>query len=326
MRRVAVIYIADERYHQYTEISIAALAAFHERPLDFYFMQRGYERAISPGLAAFLSGRSHFIEITNATTGVIPRLSRREKKHYITDTVLLKPFAIDNIANKYDRVVYLDGDVLAASPIDFNEMPHFDCPIAAAYDFPSYITIGGENLDIYLSDSQFSPEFFNAGVLIVNTTAWMRSDFVNSYSDNLRRHDELCPYRHNELLRAIPCKSWDQCAFNMTVNGNWSQLSQRWNAQKPLRHTSVWKSAYLRHYIGRRKFVPLYNRECDRKDHRLLGEISREAGLRIPGLQRYDGGLAFFLDGLRYRKQTKSYLDTISLLTERARRRGPVID
>jgi hypothetical protein len=51
--------------------------------------------------------------------------------------------AIDRLAARYDRIVYIDGDIVLFTPVDFSEIPEFSTLLAAVYDFVSYMDYDG---------------------------------------------------------------------------------------------------------------------------------------------------------------------------------------
>jgi hypothetical protein len=91
----------------------------------------------------------------------------------------------------------------------------------------------------------------------------------------------------------------------MTFQGDIVELPTALNVQKCALQTRLWQDAVLRHYTGPYKFLPVRPWRCDRKEHALLGSISRETGLPAPGL--YDLGLSYSLNRLRRHKTVASY-------------------
>jgi len=140
---------------------------------------------------------------------------------------------------------------------------------------------------------------------------------LDRYLEKLGQHNRHCPYRHNERGEDPgDCKGADQCALNMTFENDWTAIDFRWNAQKPIRHTSIWTHAFLRHYTGHRKFLTTNNVNRDWREARLLRRIKHEVKLSLPPYI-YDGGLLYFADMMKYFAETRGYKRVLQILKDR---------
>ena len=93
-----------------------------------------------------------------------------------------------------------------------------------------------------------SPKFFNVGVIIANATKWLATRAHERFIEALSQHAAGCPYFKNCILN-------DQCAFNMVVAGDFLKLPLVLNMQQGALHTRGWKTAIIRHYNGKHKFL-----------------------------------------------------------------------
>jgi lipopolysaccharide biosynthesis glycosyltransferase len=313
--RVAVLYVADERYHSLTELSVASVALLHKSPVDFHLVQVDYQRPVNSSIEGVLQDRGHSLEhsfLSAAAVKLPPRI--RPKHAHISGTSSLKAIAIDQLAARYERIVYIDGDVVLFTAVDFGAIPDFSTVFAAVYDFVSYMNYDGHGLSG--ADGRILTDYFNAGLLVVNSANWRRKALLEKYHANLAVHEERCPY-FGDYESLGSCKSWDQCVMNMTAQADWTPLPLLWNAQRPVRHTAVWKDAYLRHYTGPKKFTPLYRRSCDQREYKHLRWLEKRLGQSIIGDAPYDGGVLFFVDRLRYSRERRAYNAIIDRLEQR---------
>lgn len=191
---------------------------------------------------------------------------------HVTTPTLLKLRAVENLVSDYDRVVFLDNDVLVFRNLEIAKLKFGNFPLAAVADMDLADTGVLRTVDLQhtVKPSSDIGSYFNAGVLVFESANW-HYDFLTSYEVALDRHDHGCPYK-------IDCTSIDQCALNAVFEDNWLRLSPTYNMQASAKFTKSWKTASVRHYCGPRKYVPLSFFRSDKRDvdylnaiHRLLG-------------------------------------------------------
>jgi len=291
--RLGVVYVGDANYHDMTLFSLASIARYHKASLDFHFMQDGYSRDFKTAFVRFVEARGHRLARSRIAFEAVSgeRAEERSRYTHITNTTFLRAQALDALVANYDYILYADGDILAFDDFHLEAAAGFDELCAAGFDLS--IATGLDRPEIFANCQKngVSSDFFNAGLLLVNAAKWQATHATDRYVNSLRRHNICCPYFH-------VCNPNDQCALNMMVAGDWRRLPQSWNVQKSAMHTSVWATATIRHYTGRRKFLPIRRRTCDPREHALLQTLSREAGLpEWNGL--YDFGVSYWLNKVR---------------------------
>jgi lipopolysaccharide biosynthesis glycosyltransferase len=291
--RLGVVYVGDANYHDITLFSLASIARCHQASLDFHFMQDGYSRDFESGFVRFVEARGHRLARRHVAFQAVSDEREEERLRYthITNTTFLRAQALDALVADYDYILYVDGDVLAFEDFHLEAVSGFNELCAAGFDLS--IATGLDRPEIFANCERngASPDFFNAGVLVVNASKWQATRAGERYVHSLRRHNICCPYFD-------ACNPNDQCALNMMVGGDWRRLPKSWNVQKSALHTSVWATATIRHYTGRRKFLPIRRRTCDPREHALLQTLSREAGL-AEWNNLYDFGVSYWLNKLR---------------------------
>lgn len=309
--RLAVAYMCDSNYNDLTLYSLTSIARLHRTPLTFHFMQSGYDREVPARVRALVEACGHAlisesIPFKASTAG--PRRDASFHAH-ITDTMYLKPAAIERLVNDYDYVLYVDPDTLAFDDLSLESVAGFseimgaclDLSIGTGFDDPGFFENCRRN--------GLSTAFFNSGLMFVNARKWRETRASARFLEALSRHQTSCPYFE-------VCSPNDQCALNMTVAGDWRRLPVAWNVQKCAMHTRAWSTATLRHYTGRRKFLPIRRRTCDPREYALLRAIHRATGLPLAH-GPYDFGLSYSLNFLRRTHQVRKYDKAIADLEQR---------
>jgi lipopolysaccharide biosynthesis glycosyltransferase len=209
----------------------------------------------------------HFHSITDAG------LEKHKTANFPT-TALLKLSVVSSLIVQYERVVYLDGDVLIFNDLSLETVDLGDKILGAVIDLdPRRVgSLKGAGPEETMTRKFNAIRYFNSGFLLFCQRHWDHTA-MERYTDSLTRHDVSCNYRQTA------CGITDQCALNMTFAGQWMALPAGYNAQSPLKFNKLWKTAAVRHYCGVRKFVPISYLRNDARDLRLIAKIRRMLGL-----------------------------------------------
>ena len=303
--KIAVVYVCDENYHDLTIYSIASIARFHSAPLDFFFMQSGYQRAAPAGLLDVLATRDHSLVVEKAPPlgTIAPSLGMERQYSHISAAMFLKAAAIDTLVGRYEYVLYLDSDTLAFGDLHCEQIAGFKETAAACPDLS--IASGLEDPRFFSNCQRngVSPVFFNSGVVMINSRKWIEGRANARFLENVLLHETKCPY-------FAPCEPNDQCAFNMTLGCDLKLLPVRWNVQKSALHTPTWETALIRHYTGPAKFLSVRPWTCDPREHALVKSITVECRLPLR-YQFYDSGFSYGLNKIRRRRTVSKYESAI---------------
>lgn len=321
MEKVRIVYVTDAAYQQLTEFSACSLMLTSVRPLSIIIRTLDGTRGLDTRLEALAIRLGHQVEASqlhvdgNVSSGVALH-------PHISPVSLFKAHAIEIEAARFERVLYLDGDVLACRPLDVDDVFAFHTTAAAVYDFVSYLPYDRQDLFRHRQKAGRSPDYFNSGVLAIHGPRWVATSITSRYLDALRSHTQHCPFRHDAAGEDPgDCKNSDQCAFNIALEDDWTPLDFRWNVQKPLRHQRLWREAYLRHYTGFRKFLAPSNVNRDDIERSVLCTIKAAAGLDSETTRRSDHGLLFLADRLKYLRASGRYKEKVKFLQAHAARR-----
>jgi lipopolysaccharide biosynthesis glycosyltransferase len=299
--KIAIVYVCDANYHDLTLYSLASIARSHHAPLDFFFMQSEYQGPVPDGLLKMITAGRHSLVVRNAPplNVNVALSSNQERYSHISAAMFLKASAIDSLASAYDYILYIDGDTLAFDDLHCERIAGFTQLAAACLDLSSASGFDDPNFFSNCEFSGASPEFFNSGVMMINSKKWIETSAGARFLENLFVHEKQCPY----FTRCLPN---DQCAFNMTLGSDLKLLPVPWNVQQSALHTHAWETALIRHYTGPDKFLPIRPWRCDRREYSLIREISSECKLSLP-CKFYDSSLSYELNRIRRRKTISKY-------------------
>jgi lipopolysaccharide biosynthesis glycosyltransferase len=316
--KIAIVYLCDARYHDLTIYSLASVARAHSAPLDFYLMQSGYSRAVPAGLLEIMKIHRHSLVVRSAppVRTDLPVSTQESKYSRISVAMFLKASVIDTLADTYDYVLYLDGDILAFGDLHCEQIAGFSEMAAVCLDISSATGFDDPSFFSNCERNNVSSEFFNSGVMMINCRKWLETRAALRFQENILLHEKHCPYFDH-------CAPNDQCALNMTLSSDLKLLPIRWNVQKAALHTHAWEKALIRHYTGSTKFISARLWTCDGREYSLLNAISREC--KLPPLYRfYDFGLTYQLNKIRRRRDISKYEDAIRrMLAPRQRPKRP---
>jgi lipopolysaccharide biosynthesis glycosyltransferase len=308
--RIAVAYVTDRNYHEMTMFALASVALAHRTPVDFYLFQNGYVAEVPARYRVSVEKRGHRLTVRQAPA-YAPAEGLLIGKH-LTSTTLLRVSAIEELSHTHQYVLYLDGDTLAFGDLKCEQLAGFPETAAACLDLSVSTGFDDPLFAQNCSKNGVSPEFFNAGVIMINGRRWLETKALARFTRNLHRHSEFCAYTGK-------CFPNDQCALNLTLGFDFKKLPVAYNVQKSAFQTRAWSTALVRHYTGKAKFMRVLPWRCDSREYRLLKRICAETGLKLPpGI--FDFGLSYALNTLRRRRTVVQYDEAIKDITARLSR------
>jgi lipopolysaccharide biosynthesis glycosyltransferase len=268
--KLAFVYVTDERGFELMKHSAVSLALSQPRSCNIYVFCYQFLPAPTDSLAGALSGLGANVTIAQLSD---PALEQHETCLHVTKPSLLKLLAVERLVDAYDRVVFLDNDLLIFEDLHIDTLAFGSAPIAAVTDMDLSDTG-------WLRDAQWPSTraieggrgYFNSGFMVFESKNWRHGEFYAQYAAALDAHDKACPYK-------ISCTSIEQCALNMVFDRNWINLPFGYNMQAEAKFTSSWKTAPVRHYCGSRKFIPVSPFRNDGRDVGYINEIRRRLGL-----------------------------------------------
>jgi lipopolysaccharide biosynthesis glycosyltransferase len=263
--KVAYVYVTDARGYDLLRHSAVSLALSQPAPCDIHVFCYDFLPPAHDALASALAELNANLTVAPLSD---PALEQHETCLHVTKPSLLKLLAVERLVEDYDRVVFLDNDLLIFGDLRIDALQFGSRPIAAVTDLDLSQTGALRN-----SPSQHSGGgYFNSGFMVFSAENWRAGEFYAKYAAALDAHDENCPYK-------VSCTSIEQCALNIMFSGNWLSLPADYNMQAGAKFTPSWQTATVRHYCGARKFIPVSPFRNDGRDIRYVNDIRRRLGL-----------------------------------------------
>lgn len=158
------------------------------------------------------------------------KMLKVSEKRYVTTTTFLKLILIRYFRNKFDRIVYLDTDLLLFGGLDeLFSLDLEDSPIGAIRDFRSRELVNNSNVRKY----------FNAGLLVFD----LNHAHIESLAENLL----------TQLQTSRNSKYQDQDVLNAVFDEKWFEISNRYNFQIAFRYPDKkhnLESIAVFHFVG----------------------------------------------------------------------------
>lgn len=234
-RQKAVVMACDANYAPYTFCLAEQIAQAHPHR-DFDICIFSAQPLEVPKSLAQLDLKCEVFAGVNPFEGG-PNASRHGSATYLR---LLIPGLL---ANRYRRILHLDGDILyQGQGIDILLAADLcGATLGAVRDNTQWRTPGRSNPEFQVLGRSGRP-YFNAGVLLIDTKRYVEQDVLGKCLE-LWGGDPGALIRH------------DQSLLNLVVDGTWAEFSPVWNWQY------TWSSRFfadlaeprLIHFIGPRK-------------------------------------------------------------------------
>lgn len=274
--RTAFAFVTDERGFDLAMHSAASVALTQKRPSDIHVFCHQFD----PPQASRLSSAFARVDSRLAFQHIQDEAVEHHKTHgHVTTPTLLKLSAIDCLIEGYDRVAYLDNDVLVFERLPIETINFGSAPLAAVVDMD--VSDLGVHRDLHsdqpVSAGSICQGYFNAGVLIFECEKLADGYYTQRYRAALEEHRRKCTFKLN-------CTSIDQCALNIAFDERWISLPLSYNMQAGAKYTEAWRSALVRHYCGTRKFMPVSWFRNDARDVLLLNRVRRLLGRPAVGM------------------------------------------
>lgn len=235
MARTAVVMACDARYAPYAACLADQIAAAHPG--------RGFDICLAssapldlPETLAPLGLRMVALGVDNPFAGG-PHQSRHGAETFLR---LLLP---GMLAADYDRLLYLDSDIWhGGGGIDRLMAADLGGAVLAAVRDNTQWRTPTRHAPEFRSLGRPARRYLNAGVLLVDTAAWVAAG-MEARLVGLWRESGAAMMRH------------DQSLLNIALDGQWAELSPVWNWQWTWssRHFADLVQPRLVHFIGRRK-------------------------------------------------------------------------
>ncbi|WP_347266191.1 glycosyltransferase [Paracoccus sp. (in: a-proteobacteria)] len=231
---LAVLVAADGRYLPYAATPALALAAQPGRDHDVLIA--GPEPVPLPA-ALQEAGISHVAARDAALLDALPLDARRSLATYMA------LFLGQALARHYRRILVIDADILflRGDPARLMRADMLGRAVAAVRDNRQWRS-PLRRVQEYRTLREPAQPYFNAGVVMIDTAAFLAADLPAQAARIARRHPAAL-------------SSMDQSLLNIALRGDWAEISPLWNWQftSASAHLTSMADPCLIHFIGSRK-------------------------------------------------------------------------
>ncbi len=243
MARTAVVMACDAAYAPYATALAQQIARAHPG--------RGFDICLASATAFDLPESLSPLRLRRITLpGANPFAGGPHQSRHGAET-FLRLLLPRMMAGQYDRLLYLDSDIWhEGGGIDRLMAADLGgAVLGAVRDNTQWRTPGRRNPELRALGLPGWP-YFNAGVLLIDTRAWVAAGMEERLV-TLWREKGAAMTRH------------DQSLLNVALEGRWAELSPVWNWQWTWssRHFAEMAGPRLIHFIGRRK--PWGDKGCE---------------------------------------------------------------
>ena len=204
---VRVVFITDGNYLQATTVAITSL--LRHRRCDVKVEVNVIGVGLSDSEAAKFNVFGSAVNLVKVANRYADRFARHR---HVSEAALLK-FDLPSLFLDYDKILYLDGDLLILD--DLGELwrtPLEDCCAAVVKDYAAYLN-GAHPQRIGHKD------YFNSGVMLLNLDLFRR----------VGMSERLLEIKNND---PVPGAFMDQTAFNVAFDENVKYVSPKFNMMR----------------------------------------------------------------------------------------------
>lgn len=212
-RIIPIAFAGNEEYLYYAAVTIQSIYE-HSNSNYFYDINIFVDETVSDNmrkrlnLLKYKNMKITLWDVKNTFDGI----DMYSVGHYSRQ--MYYRWLIPEVLSKYDKVLYLDCDIIVNTDIaQLYDTPLKGNYVAAANNFLR------DNLINHVSNRLGLPleEYYNSGVLVINCNKWIENNLKNKCIECLRSYDKLaCP---------------DQDVLNVVCKGKILQLEDKWNFQ-----------------------------------------------------------------------------------------------
>jgi hypothetical protein len=210
--RAAIVFAADGLYARFAFLAAEALRELHpDAPFDICLADLAMPEA-PPASLEHLDVRRLAIDPGDTFGGL-----RLDGGH--TQVVYLRIALPEALAGDYDRILYLDSDILIQGG-DFASLLATDLlgrPLGAVRDNTQWRTPSRRPRQFRILGLSGAP-YFNSGLLLFDVAAWREGRVL----------ERACELGRRESARLI---RHDQNLMNAVLRGGWAELHPAWNWQ-----------------------------------------------------------------------------------------------
>lgn len=182
MKKIPVVFVSDENYCVPTAVAIQSMLdnAHQDTFYEIYIIADGISNEYKRKLEKLKNNRS-LISIIEVNDTHLSKYS--QEGYYVSGTALLK-FNIADLLPQYDKVLYIDGDILVCK--DLTEIYDIDVCKYCLAAIPDMAAIDACHFDERLEVRNY----FNSGVMLLNTKMIRKKQLCKKLYETKQKHPE----------------------------------------------------------------------------------------------------------------------------------------
>ncbi len=257
---IPVFFACDENFVKYMMVTIRSLMnnAVKGNEYRIHVLNTGISEERQKLVVDLVSEREDFnVDFPDVSAHLESIRDRLPLRDYYSMTTYYRLF-IPDMYPEYDKVIYLDSDVVVLGNIaDFYSYDIGDNMVGAIRDqLVQQLEVFGEYVEQVLGVDRNS--YFNAGVLLMNTDRFRRSDFLDRFLELLNTYTFVVA-QDQDYLNVI-CKNkvhWIPIVWNLEASSDFdleadeirlihfNMAAKPWNYQDCVLGDYFWKYAKL---------------------------------------------------------------------------------
>ena len=210
--KIPVAFICDDGYVMQTSVAITSML-MNKLPETFYeifVVTAGLSDKSKEIFNSFSSDTANVTIITADTEKYAEFYKNADSRFVVATPAALFKFDLSELIPQYDKIIYLDGDIIIKSDLSSLYLYELDNKYAAAVrDIPQVLY---ENPHITLG---FGTEYFNSGVMLMNLKKMREENITDKLLKTKKQFEEY------PLM--------DQNILNIAFEGNILQLPLKYN-------------------------------------------------------------------------------------------------
>lgn len=184
---IPIFFAADDAYSPYLGVSIASLKENASKSYFYqiYILNTGisdyYRKCLNTFNCEYL--QIEYVDVTNKLEMISERLHTRD---YYSKTTYYRLFIADMFP-EYDKALYLDADITVLG--DISEFFNIEIGENWVGAIPDDVVNGFQEFIVYSENVLGipAPNYFNAGILIMNLKKFREVNFLEKFADLLSR-------------------------------------------------------------------------------------------------------------------------------------------
>jgi len=163
---------------------------------DSSFSERN--KSIYKEIAKTYNSYISFYEVTDDAVKDFP-FGREDQPVHVSIATYYRLLITEILPDSIDRIIYLDGDIAVAGPLeDFYNTDIEGYPVAAVHDMSEVIQLRDKRLGYPIEEG-----YFNAGSILINLKFWRENNVYRDFLDVLLNHSQMIVFHDQDVMNYV---------------------------------------------------------------------------------------------------------------------------